>query len=276
MRLFFAVMVLLAVTFSFTSAAKDVRVKGYFRKNGTYVAPHYRSSPNSTTLDNYSTRGNYNPYTGKSGTVNPYGLGAIGRQHLYTAPAIQPVPAAIPPAATMPATADWRNFGKSLASASANTNLVVPEPIEGGGPESRSLAEQTAFAEVHELGQALRRTDPDFDMKIAILGPRIRQIQSTLPPEQWAGAVANAWAALQSYPRAATVGAGFASGRGHSQECREAQSRAQDLYDEASNLAKCAAAGDLTDDCSRQARRTKNAAESYEDAISAISGACGG
>jgi hypothetical protein len=49
----------------------SVHVKGYYKSNGTYVQPHYRSSPNSTTLDNYSTKGNVNPYTGKEGTVNP-------------------------------------------------------------------------------------------------------------------------------------------------------------------------------------------------------------
>lgn len=46
----------------------DVYVRGYKRSDGTYVAPHYRSSPNSTTRDNYSSFGNTNPYTGKSGT----------------------------------------------------------------------------------------------------------------------------------------------------------------------------------------------------------------
>ena len=49
----------------------DVHVRGYYRSNGTYVQPHYRSSPNGTVLDNYSTKGNVNPYTGKEGTVNP-------------------------------------------------------------------------------------------------------------------------------------------------------------------------------------------------------------
>ena len=44
------------------------RVKGYYRSNGTYVQPHYRSSPNSSRYDNYSTKGNYNPYSGKRGT----------------------------------------------------------------------------------------------------------------------------------------------------------------------------------------------------------------
>lgn len=48
------------------------RVSGYVKKDGTYVAPHYRSSPDSSKLNNYSTQGNVNPYTGKTGTVDPY------------------------------------------------------------------------------------------------------------------------------------------------------------------------------------------------------------
>ena len=47
-------------------------VSGHFRSNGAYVQPHYRTSPNSTLIDNYSTQGNVNPYTGRAGTVNPY------------------------------------------------------------------------------------------------------------------------------------------------------------------------------------------------------------
>lgn len=46
--------------------------RGYVTRNGTYVAPHYSSTPNSTRLDNWSTRGNVNPYTGQVGTRNPY------------------------------------------------------------------------------------------------------------------------------------------------------------------------------------------------------------
>lgn len=46
------------------------RVRGYYRSNGTYVQPHYRSSPNNSRYDNWSTRGNYNPYTGKRGAKN--------------------------------------------------------------------------------------------------------------------------------------------------------------------------------------------------------------
>ncbi len=47
-------------------------VRGYTRKDGTYVAPHMRTNPNSTRTDNWSTRGNVNPYTGREGTKDPY------------------------------------------------------------------------------------------------------------------------------------------------------------------------------------------------------------
>ncbi|QYG04662.1 hypothetical protein [Massilia sp. NP310] len=53
------------------SVMAQTHVRGYTKKDGTYVAPHYRSSPNSTRNDNYSTRGNVNPYTGKEGTKAP-------------------------------------------------------------------------------------------------------------------------------------------------------------------------------------------------------------
>jgi hypothetical protein len=48
-----------------------VTVKGYTKKNGTYVAPHHRAAPNMTKTDNYSTKGNVNPYNGEEGTKNP-------------------------------------------------------------------------------------------------------------------------------------------------------------------------------------------------------------
>lgn len=48
-------------------AMADQYVRGYTRSDGTYVQPHYRSSPNSVQYDNYSTKGNTNPYTGQQG-----------------------------------------------------------------------------------------------------------------------------------------------------------------------------------------------------------------
>ena len=40
----------------------DVFVEGHYR-NGTWVAPHYRSAPNDTRSDNFSEPGNVNPCT---------------------------------------------------------------------------------------------------------------------------------------------------------------------------------------------------------------------
>lgn len=50
----------------------DTYVRGYYRSNGTYVQPHYRSDSDGDRSNNYSSRGNVNPYTGQIGTKNPY------------------------------------------------------------------------------------------------------------------------------------------------------------------------------------------------------------
>lgn len=48
----------------------QVHVKGYTRKDGTYVQPHIRSNPDGNPYNNYSYPGNTNPYTGKVATGN--------------------------------------------------------------------------------------------------------------------------------------------------------------------------------------------------------------
>ena len=54
--------------FSFTaSSCADVWVNGHYKSSGSYVQPHYRSSPDSSIYNNWSYRGNTNPYTGKRG-----------------------------------------------------------------------------------------------------------------------------------------------------------------------------------------------------------------
>ena len=68
-----AVLLLSFLSFSVSAEARTTRVKGYYKPStGRYVAPHYKTTPNRTKIDNYSTKGNYNPYTGKKGTVNLY------------------------------------------------------------------------------------------------------------------------------------------------------------------------------------------------------------
>jgi hypothetical protein len=51
--------------------ASDVHVHGYTKKDGTVVQPYTRTHENSTQRDNFSTKGNVNPYTGKVGTKEP-------------------------------------------------------------------------------------------------------------------------------------------------------------------------------------------------------------
>ncbi|RWA56874.1 hypothetical protein AU476_01950 [Cupriavidus sp. UYMSc13B] len=51
-----------------TATTGNHNVSGYVRDNGTYVQPHMQTNPNATRNDNYTTRGNVNPYTGAPGT----------------------------------------------------------------------------------------------------------------------------------------------------------------------------------------------------------------
>jgi hypothetical protein len=56
------------LVFFATVAFADQYVHGYTRSNGTHVQPYYRSSPNGTVTDNFSYKGNINPYTGAIGS----------------------------------------------------------------------------------------------------------------------------------------------------------------------------------------------------------------
>ena len=58
---------------SIATAQSSHYVHGYSRSDGTYVQPHMQTNPNSTPMDNWTTRGNVNPYTGQAGTRDPYG-----------------------------------------------------------------------------------------------------------------------------------------------------------------------------------------------------------
>ncbi len=68
-----SIVIVAAYVFTATTASAGAHyVSGYSRSNGTYVEPHYQTNPNARLNDNYSTKGNVNPYTGKAGTVDPY------------------------------------------------------------------------------------------------------------------------------------------------------------------------------------------------------------
>ena len=53
------------------AASAQTYQRPHLDKNGRYSDGGYRSKPNGTQLDNYSTKGNVNPYSGKKGSRNP-------------------------------------------------------------------------------------------------------------------------------------------------------------------------------------------------------------
>jgi hypothetical protein len=81
MKTLVTVIALLAVT---ATAASAGSVNGYTKSNGTYVAPYYRSAPDTTVQNNYSFKGNSDPYNGNTGT-NSY-------SHDLTSPAFNGTP----------------------------------------------------------------------------------------------------------------------------------------------------------------------------------------
>ncbi len=55
---------------SSSSGGSSHSVKGYTKKDGTYVAPSHATNPDSTKSNNWSQKGNVNPHTGKEGEKN--------------------------------------------------------------------------------------------------------------------------------------------------------------------------------------------------------------
>jgi hypothetical protein len=83
---------LLIVTVTFISAFASVQsnaadwVRGYIRSSGTYVQPHYRSSPDRSFYNNWSTYPNINPYTGSIGSRRTPSYGSSRSYGSYTSP----------------------------------------------------------------------------------------------------------------------------------------------------------------------------------------------
>jgi len=46
-------------------------VRGYFKRDGRYVQPHFRSNPDRSYNNNWSRRGNLNPFNGRRGNKSP-------------------------------------------------------------------------------------------------------------------------------------------------------------------------------------------------------------
>lgn len=66
------VVVGLFLLYDISLAAGSKMVRGYMKKDGTYVEPHRRTNKDYSKFNNYSTKGNFNPYTGKKGKKDPF------------------------------------------------------------------------------------------------------------------------------------------------------------------------------------------------------------
>lgn len=57
--------------YGYGSNSRSHSVSGYTNSQGNYVGSYQRTNPNTTQMDNFGTRGNYNPYSGAYGTRGP-------------------------------------------------------------------------------------------------------------------------------------------------------------------------------------------------------------
>lgn len=136
----------LLLSASVTSVFSQVQVRGYYRKNGTYVQPHQRTYPNHTITDNYSYPGNYNPNTGRvsggSGAVQSSTYSTpVPVEHKVSAPYYSlPVPS--------------KNLGRESDSYQTSDSASPSDPIV------KPVSQATMYALVEE--NAALKTQPKY------------------------------------------------------------------------------------------------------------------
>lgn len=252
------------VLFGMADAVAQVRVKGYTRKDGTYVAPHYRSSPNSSKYDNYSTKGNYNPYTGEKGSVDPY------RQAYAPSSYPLPAPAYSPPLPTAP------SYPPPTSARTRATFWSSPSPASPA--MSSAYTSDQGLEAVRALARRLQASDPYWEIRYAQLSTQLASIGKAYPPSQWAEETERAYwnipasKASRRPPNSSTLLAQY--GAPSSYACDAAEDAREALENAATNLAQCASQRDYSDDCSSEASDAHDAADNYESAISTANGQC--
>ena len=114
-----------------SSSGGTVHVRGYYRKDGTYVAPHERSAPDGDFDNNWSTKGNVNPYTGKEGTrVTPPNSRGSDLPSLIESPSTAPTESETPTGNQPPARETETTSGPAMRARTSNDS--------GGTAESTS------------------------------------------------------------------------------------------------------------------------------------------
>jgi hypothetical protein len=132
--------------FAWARNSGSVSVRGYYRKDGTYVAPHHRSAPDGDFSNNWSTKGNINPYTLEEGTrvtpPNKSGIASPVAAPVPSAPLTQPANAA----AASPRAPDMQMPKRIDPAITGNTT--------GGRSTQRLHAADLSFDEQVSLGAA--------------------------------------------------------------------------------------------------------------------------
>lgn len=75
MRIVLTTLGLLTIVLGSGADARSVKVRAHVTKQGEVVQVHERTEPDRSKLNNWSTKGNTNPTTGKAGTKQPNGGG---------------------------------------------------------------------------------------------------------------------------------------------------------------------------------------------------------
>jgi hypothetical protein len=130
------------------SKGGSVHVRGYTRKDGTYVAPHERSAPDSTPANNWSTKGNVNPYTGAPGTKP---ISSSSPPQAAPAQAAHALPSSMP-AASNP-WSDTTVSGTPASPAQATSGGSAPAPRNAASLERPSEL-------TRRQGWQIRHADP--------------------------------------------------------------------------------------------------------------------
>jgi hypothetical protein len=147
-------------------AAGGVRVRGHVRKDGTYVQPHYRTTPDTRFYNNWSTKGNYNPYTGMDGkVVTPPLSGGVGGYRLPAKPSYKPrLPSSsLPPYSVAQVTS---SLGISQSPAESPSDLLSRYNRESHASAARRLRELGVSADP-ERESFLSMTDKESRVRAA-------------------------------------------------------------------------------------------------------------
>ncbi|GGA81753.1 SH3 domain-containing protein [Puia dinghuensis] len=153
----------------------QVHVNGYYRKDGTYVQSHYRSSPDGNPYNNYSYPGNVNPYTGKvaPGNTDTY------LYHYYNRNSYSNTPSSYYPTTTYPASGLYsptNTYGAYLNTTEATVSAEKLNVRFGPGSSSLIITTLNYGDVVYILNRSLA---PWYYVQFSYYDPNLQYYKTT-------------------------------------------------------------------------------------------------